>query len=94
MMINHSTQLDEQIALLKQKQTQQFIILKQHLQKTGDSLKPINILKSTATEVVSLVTNERNILNKMVEIGKGELKRKVFGLIGNNKVGRLLGRFF
>lgn len=92
-MTNNLILLDEQIALLKTKQEQQFKSLKEHLQITGESLKPINILKSTATEVVSIVTNERNILNKMVEIGKGEIKRKVFSLIGNNKVGRLLGRF-
>ena len=92
-MTNNLILLDEQIALLKTKQEQQFKALKEHLQITGESLKPINILKSTATEVVSIVTNERNILNKMVEIGKGEIKRKVFSLIGNNKVGRLLGRF-
>jgi hypothetical protein len=94
MTCNHSTNIDTQINLLKIKQIQQFISLKAHLQKTGESLKPINILKTTATEVVSLVKAEGTILNKMIELGVGEIGKKATNLVGNNRVGRFLGNLF
>ncbi len=92
-MTNHSKQLDEQINLLRFKQVKQFDDLKQQLQTTGELLKPINILKNTAIEVMSFVKNETNILNKMVDIGISEIKNKTIKLVGNNKVGKLLERF-
>jgi hypothetical protein len=94
MKTNVSALLDQQIYLLKQKQTQQFITLKKHLLVTGESLKPINIIKTTATEVVSLAKAEGNILNKMIELSMGEIGKKAVGLVGNNGVGRLLGKLF
>jgi hypothetical protein len=87
---NQTTLIEEQILLLKVKQAQQFTTLKNHLQATGESLKPMNILKTTATEVVSLVKAEGNILNKMIELGVGEIGKKAVSLVGNNKVGRIL----
>jgi hypothetical protein len=94
MTCNSSAVIDTQIALLKLKQTQQLIKLKTHLQATGESLKPINILKTTATEVVSLVKAEGDILNKMIELGVGAVGKKVSSMVGNNRVGRLLGKVF
>lgn len=92
-MTNHSKQLDEQINLLRFKQVKQFDDLKQQLQTTGELLKPINILKNTALDVMLFVKNETNILNKMVDIGISEIKNKTIKLVGNNKVGKLLERF-
>jgi hypothetical protein len=94
MTCNQSTNIETQINLLKIKQTQQLIALKTHLQATGESLKPINILKTTATEVVSLVKAEGNILNKMIELGVGEIGKKASSLVGDNRVGRFLGNLF
>jgi hypothetical protein len=94
MSINQSTSLDEQICLLKIKQSQQFIVLKEHLLATGESLKPINILKSTATQVISLVKFERNILNKMIDLGVGEISKKTEGWVSKNRVGRFLARMY
>jgi hypothetical protein len=91
---NKSTYLDEQICLLKHKQMQQFTFLKKHFQATSESLKPINILKTTAYEVVSLMKAEGNILNKMIEFGVGEIGKKAVGLVGVNKIGRFLGKVF
>ena len=93
MINNQSTLLDEKICFLKAKQEQQFIILKEHLQTTGESLKPINILKNTATEVVSFVKAEGNILNKMIEFSIRQIGKKGLSLIGNNKIGNILSRF-
>lgn len=90
---NPSSLLDEEICLLRVKQRQQFAILNSHFQTIRESLKPINILKTTATEIVSLVKNEKNILNKMIDISIGKIKSNTLKLIGNNKVVRLLGRF-
>ncbi len=94
MTCNQSTNIDTQICFLKIKQTQQLIVIKKHLQATGESLKPINILKTTATEVVSLIKAEGNILNKMIELGVGEIGKKATNLIGDNRVGRFLGNLF
>ncbi len=94
MICNQSNNIDTQISLLKIKQIQQIIVLKTHLQATAASLKPINILKTTATEVVSFVKAEGNILNKMIELGVGEIGKKASSVIGDNRVGRFLERLF
>jgi hypothetical protein len=92
MTCNQTANIDAQISLLKLKQAHLLIELKIHLKATGESLKPINILKTTATEVVSLVRAEGNIVNKMIELGVGEVGKKATSLIGNNGAGRFLGK--
>jgi hypothetical protein len=90
--LNLSSLIDEQILLLKIKQTHQLTTLKKQLKATGEGLKPMNILKTTATEVAALVKSEGNILNKMIELGVGEIGKKAVGLVGKNKFGIFLGK--
>jgi hypothetical protein len=86
--------LDDRIASLKIKKKQDLSLLNLEINSITESLKPINILKTAKTEVIGFVKAEGNILNKMIELGVGEIGKKATSLVGDNRVGRFLGRLF
>jgi hypothetical protein len=86
--------LDDRIASLKIKKKQDLSLLKIEINSITESLKPINILKTAKTEVIGFVKEEGNILNKMIELGVREIGKKATSLVGDNRVGRFLGRLF
>lgn len=77
--------------LLQEKRVKELELLKEHLNITYESLKPINFIKSTLNEVVSSPEIQSNMANNAIGIGTGFLLRKLWVGRSNNPVKRLVG---
>jgi len=62
-MSNQKDLLNESIRLLQQKQALELIQLKEQFHATYESLKPLNLIKSTLHEVADSSEIKNNILN-------------------------------
>lgn len=89
--INSSTQLREVILDLEIKQTGEEKILKQQFQLAYESVKPINLIKSTFKEVTASQDLKDNLLNTTVGITAGYLSKKLFEGVSDSPLKKLLG---
>ena len=74
---NETDELNKSIVLLENKQKQELIILKDQFYSVYDSLKPINLIKSTFNEVATLPDIKNNFLNNAIGMTTGYLSKKV-----------------
>jgi hypothetical protein len=86
--------LDDAITLLQTKQKKDLSLLKAQINTTKESLKPINLLKTATTEVVSFVKEEGNIFSKMVLLGTKEIEHKMSGVVAKNRIIKNFERLF
>ncbi len=89
--IKTSANLKEAILQLEQSRAMEGYILKEQMQLAFESIKPINIIKSTFNEVISSEDLKGNLLNTAVGITIGYLSKKLFVGMSGNPVKRLLG---
>ncbi len=73
--------LNEAIALLEMKRDKELMELKQQLEKVGESLKPINIIKDTLKEIKSSPDIKDGIGKTVVGVASGFLVKNI--LFGN-----------
>ncbi len=69
--------LAEAISLLENKQAEELKLLKEQFHQTYESLKPINLIKSTFQEVQASPNIKRDVLNTAVGLATGYLSKKV-----------------
>lgn len=81
---NETDALNEAISLLENKQAHELKLLKEQFQVAYESLKPINIIKSTFREVTSSPEIKNNIVNNAIGLTTGYLSRKV--LVGQHTI--------
>ncbi len=79
--INRIDDLHQSILLLELKQANEAIILKDQFDETLASLKPINLIKNTFSEITSLPDLKDNIVNASVGLASGYISKKL--LFGN-----------
>ena len=89
--INSADNLRQAILELETKQTGEGKILKQQFQLAYESVKPINLIKSTFKEVTASQDLKDNLLNTTVGITAGYLSKKLFEGVSNNPLKKLLG---
>ncbi len=80
--------------LIRVKQAEHTIegkMLKEHFKLTFDSLRPINIIKSTFKEMVSSPELKESLLNKAIGFVSGVIVKKVFLGSTHNPITKLLG---
>lgn len=89
--INSLEELRTEIALLELRQKRANADLKENLLETFDSLKPLNLVKSTLKELTSSPGFKGDLVNSVVGIGLGYVSKKV--LIGNthNMIKQVIG---
>lgn len=89
--INSLEELRTEIALLELRQKRAANDLKGHLLETYESLKPLNLVKSTLKELTSSPNFKGDLVNSVVGIGLGYISKRV--LIGNthNMVKQVIG---
>lgn len=89
--------LNELILIKEAEQRQQGAALKEHFKETYESLKPINILKSTFKKAVSSPDLKSSAANSAIGITVGFLAKKLFGGNSSNPfiklAGTLIGSF-
>jgi hypothetical protein len=69
--------LDEAIYLLEKKQTQQLQILREQFLVTYESLKPINLIKSTFHEATASLDTKKSLLVTVIESATDYLSKRV-----------------
>lgn len=86
-------ELNSSILLLENRQAQELIVLKDQYELTYESLKPLNILKSTFKELVTAPDFKENLLNASVSLGAGFLSKKITIGSTNNPFKKIFGNF-
>ncbi len=89
--ISTIAELRDEIRLLEQKQSLQVQSMKEEFINVRESLRPVNILKSTFKEVVSSPDLASNVLNAAAGLGVGILSKRMFVGSTLNPFKRLLG---
>ncbi|TRX37546.1 hypothetical protein [Flavobacterium restrictum] len=88
---NQTEILQQTIALLEEKQKNEFIALKLQFQETYDSLKPLNLLKSAFTEMTTAPVIKNNLVNNAIGLATGYLSKRVLFGTSLNPIKRVVG---
>ncbi len=83
--------LNDAILELQERRTKEFILLKEQMQETYESLKPINLIKSTVQEFSASPELKMNIVGNTLGIGIGFLAKKLWVGNSNSSFKRLIG---
>ena len=89
--ITNVEELRASILVLKKKQTEEEVLLKEELKITYNSLKPINLLKGILKEFTSGSDFKENILNATIGIATGYLSKKIVTGSTHNPIKKVLG---
>lgn len=81
--INQSIELAKSIALLQQKQIGESALLKEQALIVYESLKPVNILKSTIKELISSPELKNGIVDLTIGVTTGIIAKKI--VTGNSE---------
>lgn len=88
---NQTDALNERISLLQKKQAQQLKLLSEQFNITYESLRPINIIKSTFSEVATSPGIKNNILDNVIGLTTGYVSRKILTGATRNPLKKMLG---
>ena len=89
--LNAAEELNEAIRQTEERQKYEFKLLQEQIKSTVESLKPINLIKSSLHDAVSSDGLKNNLLSNAVGLASGFLSKKI--LIGgsHNPIKRILG---
>lgn len=90
-MKNKKDLLAEAIRLLENRQEMELKLLKEQFHYTYESLKPINLIKSTFEEVQNSPEMRKNLLNTVVGMATGYLSNKVLSTAAQPPLKKILG---
>ena len=90
--INERIVLAEKIASLKNKQVEDFSILKDQYRTTVDSFKPMNLIKNSLQEVITSPGLKANLINGAIGLGTSYLSKNLFNDNSVNPIKRVLGK--
>ncbi|WP_310556919.1 hypothetical protein [Flavobacterium sp.] len=90
--INENIALKEKITFLKNKQEDDFLILKQQYYATIDSFKPLNLIKSATQEFISSPDLKANLINGAIGFGTSYLTKNLLNEDSVNPIKRVLGK--
>ena len=90
MEINNAVQLKQAIALLQTQQEEEKFILVEEFRRTYESLKPVNLIKTTFNKILHTPDITNQVVDTSIGLGAGVLSKKL--LIGNST--NVFKRFF
>ena len=90
--ISEKTKLETEIAFLKSKQAEDFLILKEQYHITIDSYKPFNLIKSVSREFMANPDLKTNLINGAIGFGTNYISKNVLNQDSINPIKRVLGR--
>jgi hypothetical protein len=91
--ITNLKELNAAILLLENKQAQKGLLLKEQLELTYESLRPINLIKSTIKELVTAPNFKEDILNTSIGLAAGYFSKKLAVGSTKNPLKQILGSF-
>lgn len=89
--INQTEVLKETILLMKMKQAEELVQLKDQYHYTIESLKPLNLIKNAFGLIATSPEIKGNILSNIVGMTTGYLTKKVLLGSTHNPIKRILG---
>jgi hypothetical protein len=89
--INSAAALRDAIAQLEITHAEEGKMLKQQFHLAYESIKPLNLIKSTFKEAVESPDLKDNIINTSVGLATGYLSKLLFVNVSHNPVRKLLG---
>jgi hypothetical protein len=89
--INQTEILKETILLMKMKQAEELVQLKDQYHYTIESLKPLNLIKNAFGLMATSPEIKGNILSNIIGISTGYLTKKVLLGSTHNPIKRILG---
>lgn len=89
--LNQTEALNENIIRMQLKQAVEFKLLKEQLQDTYQSLKPINLIKSTLHDVKLAPDIKTNIFNNAIGLTTGYISKIVLFGASRNPLTKLMG---
>ena len=89
--INSDTGLREAIIVLEAKRSGEEKALREHLRLTYESVKPINLIKSTYEEVVASQDLKDNLVNTGVGLAVGYVSKTLFEGVSHSPLRKLIG---
>jgi hypothetical protein len=90
--INQKTELEEKIAYLKLKKSDDFYALQEQYNETVESLKPLNLIKSATRKFITDPNLKTNLLNGAIGLGTNYLSKTLMNENTLNPVKRVLGK--
>lgn len=91
--ITSTTELKEAIFLLEMKKANEGRLLKEQFMITYESIKPVNLIKNSISELIRSPELKDNLLNTTLGIAAGYLTKKVAVGSTHNPLKQLLGAF-
>jgi hypothetical protein len=85
--------LQQRIAVLKVRQIDDLINLKQQYTATVDSFKPLNLIKSASLEFISNPDLKSNLIKVALGFGGDYLSKNLLNENSTNPIKRVLGKF-
>lgn len=89
--INSQTNLRKAILELEQQRTGDGKVLKEHFYLAYESIKPINLIKSTFKQAAESPDIQNNIINRSVGLTAGYLSKKLFEGASHHPLKKLVG---
>jgi len=89
--INTYTGLRDAIAILEAKRSAEEMALREHLHLTYESIKPINLIKSTYQEVIASQDLKDNLINTSVGLTVGYISKALFEGVSHSPLRKLIG---
>ena len=90
--IDEKKALEVKIAFLKSKQASDYFNLKLQYHDTVNSFKPINLIKSSLSEVIASPNLKANIINGALSMGSNYLTNNFLNPTSKNPVKSALGK--
>jgi len=88
---NEKEALAERIFFLQNKQAQELKLLKEQFHIAYESLKPINLVKSTWREITESPEIKNNLLSNAIGLTTGYLSKKVLMGFSHNPIKKIFG---
>lgn len=89
---NEKAALKSKIVFLKQKQADDFVVLKQQYDATIDSFKPINLIKSASLDFILSPDLKSNLIKGAIGFGTNYLSKNLLNENSVNPIKRILGK--
>lgn len=89
--INSETSLRDAILQLERKREDEEIMLREQIQLTYESFKPINLIKSTFKEVANSDDFKDDLINTSIGLTAGFLSKKLFEGVTHSPLRKFLG---
>lgn len=90
-MENETDRLDNTIMVLEEKRTRELELLKEHLDVTYESLKPVSFIKRAFKEVSSSPDMKNHVFGNVIGLGTGFLFKKLWVGKSHNPIKILIG---